>query len=186
MTDRDSLLPFLIRFKGTVYTATHLLRLGPTFLRFLLGSLSRQRTKEKILEQFIQGQTLHALELTGEEYALGELDHFIRPEPLQRLAWHQAQGHRCVLISASPEFYLKPWAALHGFETVLGSQLEINALGKVTGRLLGLNCWGPEKVRRLIAYAGAKQHYQLYAYGDSRGDRELLDFADYPFYRKFK
>ena len=45
LTNRDSLLPFLIRFKGTVYTATHLLRLGPTFLLFLLGSLSRQRTK---------------------------------------------------------------------------------------------------------------------------------------------
>jgi phosphoserine phosphatase len=34
----------------------------------------------------------------------------LRPEAVGRLHWHQAQGHRTVLLSASPEIYLKPWA----------------------------------------------------------------------------
>lgn len=185
MTDRDSLPPFLVQIKGWTYTSAQLTLLAPAFIRFLIGNLSRQSVKEKILERFIRGMHRNDLEALAENYALHQLEHYIKNAPLQRLAWHQAQGHSCILISASLELYLKPWAAMHGFETVLGSKLELTQEGYATGRLAGLNCWGPEKVRRLIEYAGPKQNYQLYAYGDSRGDRELLAFADYPFYRKF-
>ena len=125
------------------------------------------------------------VEALGKEYANQQLDRYLRSEALQRLTWHQSQGHRCILVSASLEFYLKPWALRHGFEAVLASQVELSPLGKMTGHLVGLNCWGPEKLRRLLAYLGTKKDYQLYVYGDSRGDRELLAFADYPFYRRF-
>lgn len=185
LTGRDSLLPFLVQIKGWGYTSTQLTMLAPAFIRYLTGTLSRQGVKEKILERFIRGMHGRDLEVLAENYAHHHLDHYIKSAPLRRLAWHQAQGHSCVLISASLELYLKPWAAMHGFNTVLASQLELTQEGYATGRLAGLNCWGPEKVRRLIEYAGPKQNYQLYAYGDSRGDCELLAFADYPFYRKF-
>lgn len=186
LTDRDSLLPFLVKMRGWAYTSMQLICLLPAFLSFLTGYLSRQEVKEKILGRFIKGESWKDLTALGEAYAFSQLDHYLKPEPLQRLIWHQTQGHRCVLISASLELYLKPWAALHGFDTVLASRLELTESGHATGRLNGVNCWGAEKVRRLIAYAGPKEKYQLYMYGDSRGDRELLDLADYPFYRKFK
>jgi phosphatidylglycerophosphatase C len=72
-----------------------------------------------------------------------------------------------------------------GYRKCPDSRLEITPTGHATGRLAGLNCWGPEKVRRLIEYAGPKENYLLYAYGDSRGDREMLNLADNPFYREF-
>jgi phosphatidylglycerophosphatase C len=186
LTNRDSLLPFLYQLTGWGEASVRLATLGPAFLSYLAGSISRQSIKEKILERFIGGKLQKRLEASGEEYAAGLLNKYIKPDPLHRLAWHQAQGHSCVLISASLELYLKPWAARYGFDAVLASRLELTQAGHATGRLEGLNCWGPEKVRRLIAFAGPKQGYQLYAYGDSQGDRELLKFADYPFYRKFK
>lgn len=186
LTDRDSLLPFLYQIGGWAYASAQLAMLGPALVGYLTGSLSRQSIKEKILEQFIRGKSQNELEVSGVEYASGLLNRYIKPEPLHRLAWHQSQGHTCVLISASLELYLKPWAASHGFEKVLASRLEMTPAGHATGRLEGLNCWGAEKVRRLIGFAGPKQNFQLYAYGDSQGDRDLLDLADYPFYRKFK
>lgn len=185
MTDRDSLLPFLYQIKGWADATVQLTLLGPAFLSYVSGSLSRQSIKEKILERFIRGKSHRDLEASAAAYAAGLLNHYVKPEPLHRLAWHQAQGHACVLISASLELYLKSWAAQHGFDTVLASRLELNETRKATGRLEGLNCWGAEKVRRLTEFAGPKHTYQLYAYGDSRGDRELLELADYPFYRKF-
>lgn len=188
ITDRDSLLPFLFYIQGFWKTIYHLLVLTPDFICYLVGHLSRQEMKEKILTRFIGGRCFTEVQSLGQDYADCQLDNYLKPEAMKRLAWHQSQGHRCLLISASLEFYLKPWAKRHGFEEVLASCLELTSSGYVTGRLQGLNCWGPEKKRRLLAYLGSTQvdRIQLYVYGDSRGDQEILALANYPFYRKFE
>lgn len=185
LIDRDSLLPFLIYVKGYLKTFYHLTALSSTLIGFVLNKVTRQEVKEKILIRFFQGWAMPDLQALGNSYAETVLDDFVKPKAIQRLRWHQSQGHRCILVSASPEFYLKPWAARHGFETVLASRLEEEPAGQVTGHLQGLNCWGLEKQHRLVAYLGPKDSYELYAYGDSRGDRELLALADHPFYRCF-
>ena len=79
---------------------------------------------------------------------------------------------------------MRPWALKTGFDDVIASHLETREDGRITGNLLGENCFGIEKVRRLEALLGPKSGYTLYAYGDSRGDRELLSSADYAYYRK--
>ena len=188
LTDCDSLLPFLCYIQGIWKASYHLAALSPAFFRFFAGSLSRQEIKEKILTRFLGGCSFADVQALGENYADRQLDHYLKPEALQRLLWHQVQGHRCLLVSASLEFYLKPWAKRHGFEEVIASRLELTSRGLVTGKLAGLNCWGPEKERRLLAYLGAKpkESYELYVYGDSRGDQEILALADHPFYRRFQ
>jgi phosphatidylglycerophosphatase C len=185
LTDRDSLLFFLFYIHGRLKTYYHLIHLIPAFGTFLAGCLSRQEVKEKILTHFFREWSFEDLQALGQQYANHRLDYSLKPQAMQRLAWHQAQGHRCILVSASLEFYLKPWALRHGFEAVLASLLELTPTGHLTGKLIGLNCWGPEKIRRLVEYLGPKENYRLYVYGDSRGDRELLEYADYPFYRTF-
>lgn len=185
MTDRDSLLAFLFYSTSIWKTCYHLAVLGPSFISFLSDRLSRQNMKEKILTRFLGGLSFEEVQILGQKFANSHLDHYLKPKALQRLHWHQAQGHRCVLVSAGLEFYLAPWAERHGFEAVIASQLELTPAGKITGRLAGLNCWGPEKKRRLLAYLGPKKNYGLYVYGDSRGDQELLELSDHPFYRTF-
>lgn len=48
--------------------------------------------------------------------------------------------------------------------------------GILTGRFLSANCYGQEKVNRLLEKEPERDSYILYAYGDSRRDRELLAF----------
>lgn len=185
LTDRDSLLPFLLSVQGKWKTFCLLILLTPSFISYLMGSLSRQEIKERILFRFIGGMSFNEIERLGTEYAHNQLDQYLKPEAVKRLSWHQSLGHRCLLVSASLEFYLIPWAKRRGFEAVLGSRLQISPEGKVTGELIGLNCWGLEKEQRLMSYLGQKKPRQLYVYGDSRGDREILALADFPFYRNF-
>lgn len=186
LTDRDSLLPFLFFMQGFWKASFHLAALTPAFIRFLIGNLSRQAVKEKIVKRFMGGWSFAEMQVLGQRYAANQLDHYLKPEAIERLAWHQSEGHRCLLVSASLEFYLRPWAMRHGFEEVLASRLELTPTGQVTGRLSGLNCWGPEKAKRLLEYLGPREQYKLYVYGDSRGDCEILALADHPFYRTFK
>jgi HAD superfamily phosphoserine phosphatase-like hydrolase len=88
-----------------------------------------------------------------------------------------------VVISASIEHYVAPWAYAAGFDDVIATCLALDGDGRVTGHYAGENCYGAEKERRLRALLGAREDFEIYAYGDSRGDRELLTLADHAWYR---
>lgn len=183
ITYRDSLLPFILMRNGVVKTLCKTAPITPTLIGYLLGNVERQRAKEAILTAFFRGRDIEELKKAGEIYANGPLKRLVRKEALERIAWHVKRGDQCLLISASIDIYLLPWAKPLGFSEVISSKLELSENNTATGKLLGANCWGEEKMRRLEALLGPRENYTLYAYGDSKGDGPLLAAADYPFYR---
>jgi HAD superfamily hydrolase (TIGR01490 family) len=182
----DTLFPFLLYTSGTLRTIKNISLVLPKLTGYSLGIISRQQVKEAVIEQFFGHMPLEEVRKLGEKFAGESLPNYIKSKSLDKLHWHQEQGHRCILISASLDIYLEPWAKKMGFQDVICSKLKVNGHGLVTGQLQGSNCWGPEKKRRLIELLGPKDGYCLYAYGDSRGDKDILNLADYPFYRKMK
>lgn len=182
LTDRDSTFYFLLFCAGPLKTLFLLLTQLPMLLMFLCGIVSRQQTKEAIFGVFFSGKNLSELKRMGEQFALERLPRYLRSRALERLRWHQEQGHRCILISASLDIYLYPWAKLYGFDDILTSRLAVNSASIVSGKLLGLNCRGPEKVRRLKELLGKLNDYEIYGYGDSKGDKELLEAVNRPFW----
>lgn len=183
ITYRDSLVYFLLFAKGYFKAALLVLRTLPTLVLFVLGRKDRQAAKEALLTNAFAGMPLSELEALGKAFAAAELPRHVRPEALARIKWHQKMGHRLVLVSASIETYLIPWCQAAGFHDTVASRLALDPAGHVTGKLLGLNCRREEKVRRLIELLGPLDQYNLYAYGDSDGDKELLESADLSFYR---
>lgn len=185
ITTRDTLLPFLIYTTGYLKTCYKLAKLSPILIKYLINLNSRQQTKEIVLTEFFKGMPLGEFERLGAAFADSAiLKKMIKKKAYERIKWHQKQNHRCILISASIDTYLLPWSKKAGFDDLLCSQVESTPEGIVTGLLKGSNCWGPEKMRRLDELIKEK-NYVLYAYGDSRGDQELLESADYAFYRTF-
>jgi len=186
ITYRDSLLPFLFFTHGYLLASFYLLIELPWLLGFLFGFASRQSAKEKLLTRFYKGTPIAAMQEYGKRYSETLLKKQVRPEALKRIAWHHREGHEVILISASIDIYLYPWAEKQRLSYAITSRMATDGDGKVTGTLIGANCWGPEKLRRLIEAAGPREDYILYAYGDSRGDQELLDSADFSYYKKLK
>ena len=185
ITKRDTLLSFLIYSAGKWPTIKKIALLSPKLIGFLLKIVSRQNAKEAILKRFFKGMPYHQLQELGEAFARSTaLSSLMHPAALKRLEWHRSQKHRCILISASIDAYLKPWSERLGFSDLICSKMEVDENGNMTGLLDGPNCWGQEKERRLLELTGPRENFILYAYGDSRGDRELLSMADYSFYRK--
>lgn len=68
---------------------------------------------------------------------------------------------------------------------ILGTKPEITG-GRLTGRFATPNCYGKEKVNRLLALYPHREKYRLIAFGDSRGDKELLTAADESHYKPFR
>jgi HAD superfamily hydrolase (TIGR01490 family) len=99
---------------------------------------------------------------------------------MRRLRWHQQAGHRIVLVSASLAVYLRPLALRLGIEDVLCTD-STRSGDRYGDRLIGLNCRAAEKRRRLEQWLEERRfmHAEVWAYGNSVGDRELLDRADH-------
>ncbi|MDX8386618.1 MAG: HAD-IB family hydrolase [Gallionella sp.] len=184
LTRRETLLAFLLHTLGAARVAYDGLVLSPTLAGYGLGLIPNDVAKQRVFVQCLGGMRMDELEKHGEQFAQQILPGLMRKEAMQRLAWHQQQGHRCVVISASMTLYVSPWAIKAGFEDILATNLETHADGTTTGKLAGENCYGIEKVRRLEALLGKREGYTLYAYGDSRGDKEMLALGDFGYYRE--
>ncbi len=185
LTRRDTMFPFLLHVVGWSVFIRHLFMLAPTLLGYGLGLIRNDIAKERVFTRFLADMRIVELKLKAEQFSLLVLPKLLRPEAMQRFKWHKEQRHRCVVISASLALYVHHWAINAGFDDVIATHLDMRKDGSITGNLSGGNCFGSEKVRRLEGLLESREHYILYAYGDSRGDKELMSFADHPYYRRF-
>ena len=156
----------------------------PWLIGWQLRLVSTGRFKQKTIAAFGVCDAVNLAEGAGRaDWLLGELRAQLRPEALQRLRWHQQRGDRVLLCSASPRLLLQPLADWLGVE-LLCTELE-QAQGQWLPKLASPNCKGPEKVRRLEQHLGPREGLAIEAYGDSTGDRELLQVSALPHYRSF-
>ncbi len=182
VTNRDSLLPFLWQLFGPLRLAGFAILMSPLLLGYVLRIVPNGVAKERLLGRMLGGMRLSRLREQAERFAANTLPQMVRPESAERIAWHQAQGHRVIIVSASLELYLKPWATALGIEDVLATRLA-EEQGRAASRFEGVNCFGEEKAQRIRDYLGDVAGLELYAYGDSKGDTQMLAMADHAHYR---
>ena len=158
---------------------------SPQVIGKQLRLISTGQLKQKVISAYgICEAVNHAAAVGQDPWLLNQLKKQIRPEALMRLREHQRRGDRVLLCSASPRLLLQPLADWLGVE-LLCTELESGDMGWLP-KLASPNCKGPEKVRRLVEHLGPLDGVTIEAYGDSKGDRELLQTATIPHYRSFR
>jgi HAD superfamily hydrolase (TIGR01490 family) len=185
ITRGDTLVPFLLSAAGPYRFLSNLVLEAPNLTAYAFRMKSNQSAKESLLKRFFEGEQVSYLEEIGHSFACERIPQMLRSDAIAKLSWHQDNGHHCVLISASLDLYVEPWARSAGFDDVLCSRLARDENNLVIGELDGLNCFGAEKVRRLQRLIGDLANVELFVYGDSDGDLALLREADHAFYKSF-
>jgi phosphatidylglycerophosphatase C len=117
----------------------------------------------------------------GSRYAAVTLPPTVRPRALEQIAWHKANGDTVVVVSGSLAMYVQPWCESAGLDWI-ATELEEHR-GRLTGRLLGGECTGLEKAVRVRQRYDLQQFQEIYAYGDTEEDREMLALANHRYYR---
>ena len=107
----------------------------------------------------------------------------IKKSALEKIKFHQENNHRVILVTASGKEWVAPWCEKIGME-IICTEVEVKN-NRLTGKLATVNCYGQEKVNRIKAILTLEDYSSIYAYGDSKGDKEMLALSHNPHYKLF-
>ncbi|NOQ14615.1 MAG: HAD-IB family hydrolase [Methyloprofundus sp.] len=184
ITSKDSLVDFIQYAVGKPKYYSGLLVLSPILMAFKLKLIANDHAKQQLISYFFKNWQETEFQRIATEYSVQQIDKITRPKAMQKIAWHQQQGHDLVIVSASMQSWLNQWCEQQGI-TLISTQLEMQD-GLVTGKFATKNCHGAEKVARIKAQYNLSEYREIYAYGDSSGDKEMLAIATQPHYRYFE
>src|SRR5262249_52280729 len=136
------------------------------------------------LKHFFGKMSLAEFQQKCDAFAANALSKLIRPKAKEEIEKLKREGVRIVIVSASPENWILQWAQSIQAE-LIATQLELQD-GKLTGKILGKNCHGEEKVRRIKNAFTLSDFTDIFAYGDSSGDKPMLSLAGFPFMKPFR
>ena len=186
LTTKDTLLEFIRFAKGSGQMFRGFLLFSPLLLLMKLHLYPNWKAKQQLFSYFFKGMNIDDFNALCTHFA-EQNKHLLRPAGIEKVRQAIEEEQATVLIiSASIDNWVRPFFdEIDKKMQVLGTQIE-GKEGRLTGQFTTKNCYGQEKVNRLTALYPHREAYDLIAFGDSRGDKELLDFADKGFYKPFR
>lgn len=181
LTTRETMPEFMRRAVPPLRHVLGVPLFAPMLAGYKLGLVSGTRIRHAVTAFGFRGVPAAHIHEAGERFAAEALPGLLRPEAMQRLALHQAQGDKVLLVSGGLDFYLAPWCRQHSLELIC-SELETRG-DRLTSRYHGTQCVGAEKARRVRERFDLAVYEQCYAYGDTHEDEAMLALAHKRYYR---
>jgi|GEM_PF-76491 len=190
LTTEDTFVGFMKYYHGSLRWYLKMLPLVPTFIRYKLGRIDRHAVKYAVTRAVFRDVPMAEVQARAESFAREVIPKLIRPEGIrhfeQRASAARNGGPQVVICSASIAPYLQVFFESHPDVEILACELEVDPNHICTGELRGYNVWGENKVKRLRERFGSDFIHLIEAYGDSMGDRAMLEVADTAFWRPFR
>ncbi|MGC9325159.1 MAG: HAD family hydrolase [Desulfomonilia bacterium] len=149
-----------------------------TLYRFSL--LNIEAWYEKSME-ILSGVTLDEMERFSELWFETMIRKTIYKEAVSLINDHLSRGHRLVIITNSPSFFVHPMAQALNIRDILCTKVEMQD-GRLTGKLVKPLCYGEGKVyyARTWARENCIELEQSYFYTDSFFDIDLMQVVGHP------
>ncbi|WP_133137433.1 HAD-IB family hydrolase [Legionella rowbothamii] len=184
ITKKSTTTPFLKCISGHTFLPKLITRF-PSLISYHCHFSSLDQLNNIIASTFFKGLTREHLYQSGEHFSNQIIPSLVKKTALERLKWHQDQGHYCILATAAFNVYIDYWAMISGFDAIASTKIHFNSHDVASGAIQGQSCYGAEKLNRVLELIGNEPRL-IYAYGDSSGDAEMLAYATHPHYRIFK
>ncbi len=184
ITNRDIFWDYLFYRLKTGLSVLKLFKSIPVFVLYLAKIYHNEKAKQLIFSKLFAGETVAYFSNTVQKYYQNNLNLRLRKEALTKITWHKNSMHQVYIVTANFDLIVQQFAAEQGIE-YMATELDIQ--DKIlSGKFKTPNCYGEEKVNRIKkTISNLDSFTKIYAYGDSKGDREMLALATDPYYRKF-
>lgn len=188
LTTSDTLLEFIKYAKGRGRFLMVFLMYSPLLVLMKLHLYPNWKAKQQIFAHFFAGMRIEKFDALCRGFA-EESQHLLRPKGITLMHEALVAGAQVFIVSASIDNWVRPFFDIRNLKgvQVLGTQIEVED-GKLTGRFKSNNCYGKEKVHRIAEALKSfeRSEYEIEAFGDSRGDKEMLAFADKGHFKPFR
>lgn len=188
LTTSDTLLEFIKYAKGRSRFLMVFLMYSPLLVLMKLHLYPNWKAKQQIFAHLFAGTRIEKFDALCRGFA-EESQHLLRPKGITLVHEALVAGAQVFIVSASIDNWVRPFFDIRNLKgvQVLGTQIEVED-GKLTGRFKSNNCYGKEKVHRIteVLKSFERSEYEIEAFGDSRGDKEMLAFADKGHFKPFR
>ena len=186
LTTSDTLLEFIKYAKGRGRFLMVFLMYSPLLVMMKLHLYPNWKAKQQIFAHLFAGMRIEKFDALCRGFA-EENQHLLRPKGITLVHEALVAGAQVFIVSASIDNWVRPFFDIRNLKgvQVLGTQIEVED-GKLTGNFN--NCYGKEKVHRIaeVLKSFERSEYEIEAFGDSRGDKEMLAFADKGHFKPFR
>ena len=188
LTTSDTLLEFIKYAKGRGRFLMVFLMYSPLLVLMKLHMYPNWKAKQQIFTHLFAGMRIEKFDALCRGFA-EENQHLLRPKGITLMHEALVAGAQVFIVSASIDNWVRPFFDIRNLKgvQVLGTQIEVED-DKLTGRFKSNNCYGKEKVHRIAEALKSfeRSEYEIEAFGDSRGDKEMLAFADKGHFKPFR
>ena len=188
LTTSDTLLEFIKYAKGRGRFLMVFLMYSPLLVLMKLHLYPNWKAKQQIFAHLFAGMRIEKFDALCHDFA-EESQHLLRPKGITLVHEALVAGAQVFIVSASIDNWVRPFFDIRNLKgvQVLGTQIEVED-GKLTGNFKSNNCYGKEKVHRIAEALKSfeRSEYEIEAFGDSRGDKEMLAFADKGHFKPFR
>lgn len=176
-----------------------MLKKNPKFIKFLPKSIFSSifyvfkiydaSKAKKTFIRFIDGIEENEMKKIVKEFYETRLSKILYKDAIDMIKKMKKEGYKIYLISASAEFYLNELYNIKEVDKVIGTRF-IKEKGLHKNQILGENCKGQEKVKRLEEVL-KKENIDVdfersYMFSDSLSDLPLFDLVGHPYLINFK
>jgi len=184
ITTKDTLLEIIKFQKGKTSFYFGFILHAPWLIAYKLNWLSNNLAKQKILTYFFAGMAEEAFQEKCDLFAEKIIPGIVRPGALTEINVLRSRNFEIVVVSASAANWIRKWSESNSLK-LIATKMEVKN-GLITGKIEGENNHGVQKAVKIHELWNLNEYEEIYAYGDSSGDKPMMDLATKSFYKPFR
>jgi len=175
LTYKDTMFLYLKFYNCTKFNFQFLKHI-PLFILLKLKLASAEKVKKSFISSILKGQSKTKIEEKSQQFFEKYYPEIIRENAIEFIKNIDREHTESYLVTASLDIWVKPFAEKFKMN-LLATRAEFkNEI--FTGNFVGNNCNGGEKVHRIKEALQGKKFDKTIAFGDTSGDKEMLEWAN--------
>ena len=174
LTYKDTMFLYLKYYNPFLYRIAFLKHI-PLFILLKLKLADAEKVKKSFVASILKGQEKSKIDEKAKRFFEKNFPEIFRENALDFINNIDRRHVDSYIVSASLDIWVRPFAEQLNLQLIATEAEFVD--GFFTGNFITPNCNGIEKVNRVKHAILDKKYDKIIAFGDTSGDREMLNFA---------